>query len=155
MSDERIHDDDDSRLKAVLRAVNTDAPLPDAALLDALRQRAAEAFAAGSIPIQSGSPPSVLNSSNTEEGSREGAETRRLDTGGADFLRASAPSREHSSVFEDFTTDGGRSVGTRISPDTNASASRCRSASISAAFGNGASASSARNSALSRESSSS
>ncbi len=44
MSDERTHDDDDSRLKAVLRAVEADAPLPDAALLDALRQRSAEAF---------------------------------------------------------------------------------------------------------------
>ena len=44
MSDEFIHDDDDSRLKAVLRAVEADAPLPDAAMLDAIRQRAAEAF---------------------------------------------------------------------------------------------------------------
>ena len=44
MSDEHIHDDDDSRLKAVLRAVEADAPLPDAAMLDAIRQRAAEAF---------------------------------------------------------------------------------------------------------------
>ena len=57
MSDERTHDDDDLRLKAVLRAVEVDAPLPDAALLDALRQRAAEAFAAGTTPTQSQLPP--------------------------------------------------------------------------------------------------
>ncbi len=44
MSDERTHDDDDSRLKGVLRAVDADAPLPDAAVLDALRQRSVEAF---------------------------------------------------------------------------------------------------------------
>ncbi|MEK6258550.1 MAG: VIT domain-containing protein [Planctomycetota bacterium] len=53
MSDERTHDDDDSRLKAALRAVEADAPLPDAALLDALRQRAAEAFATGTTTTQS------------------------------------------------------------------------------------------------------
>ncbi len=52
MSDERTHDDDDSRLKAVLRAVEADAPLPDAALLDALRHRAAEAFAVGTSSEQ-------------------------------------------------------------------------------------------------------
>ena len=57
MSDERTHDDDDSRLKAVLRAIEADAPSPDAALIEALRQRAAEAFALEITPTQSQSLP--------------------------------------------------------------------------------------------------
>lgn len=46
MSDERTHDDDDPRLKAVLRTVVSDAPTLDDGLLETLEQRTADVFAA-------------------------------------------------------------------------------------------------------------
>ena len=59
-----LNDDDDPQLKVAFRAVEADAPLPDTALLDALRQRAAEAFAAvDTAPHSQPLPePPVVNS---------------------------------------------------------------------------------------------
>ncbi len=63
MSHELNHDDD-SQFQAALRAALADAPLPDIALLDALRQRAAEAFAAEATTTQTpplpGPPAAIL-----------------------------------------------------------------------------------------------